>query len=59
MASYNPYLRRDGLWKKIAWSLGLGVVLGFVAFVLSGEGGSSLALGLLVAYLEFRLSSRQ
>jgi len=58
MATYNPFVKRDQLWKKIGWALGLGVVFGFIAFVLSGEGGSSLALGLLVAYLEFRLSSK-
>ena len=58
MATYNPFVKRNQLWKKIAWSLGLGVVFGFIAFVLSGEGGSSLALGLLVAYLEFRLGSK-
>ena len=58
MATYNPFLKREHLWKKVAWSLGLGIIFGFIAFALSGEGGSSLALGLLVAYLEFRLSKQ-
>jgi len=59
MAAYNPFLKRNEPWKKIAWAVALGIVFGFISFLLSGEGGSSLALGLLVAYLEFRLGSRQ
>lgn len=59
MATYNPFLKKNQLWKKIAWSLALGVVLGFVTYVLSGEGGASVALALLVTYLEFRLGSKQ
>ena len=58
MASYNPFLKRDELWKKAGWALALGLIFGFVALVLSGEGGSSLALGLLIAYLEFKLGSK-
>lgn len=59
MATFNPFMKRNEPWKKIAWAVALGIVFGFVSFALSGEGGSSLALGLLVAYIEFRLGSKQ
>lgn len=58
MATYNPFLKRNQPWKRVAWSIGLGIIFGFVCLLLSGDGGSSTALGLLVAYLEFRLSKQ-
>lgn len=41
-------------WKKILKSVLFGVIFGFVSFMISGD-GSSVVVGLLVAYLEYRL----
>lgn len=40
-------------WKDISKKIGIGAGFGFLAYLLSGD-GSSLAIGLLVIYLEFR-----
>lgn len=41
-------------WKDIGKKIGIGAGFAFVAYILSGD-ASSLAIGLLVIYLEFRL----
>ena len=46
---------KSGIWMRLAKAVGIGAIFAFVAFLISGD-NSSLALGLLVAYLEFRLS---
>jgi hypothetical protein len=40
--------------QKLVKALGIGILFGFVAFIISGD-ASSAPLGLLVAYLEYRL----
>ena len=45
---------RQNLWMRLAKSIGIGAVFALVAFIIS-DNSASLALGLLVAYLEFRL----
>ena len=40
--------------KKLAMAVGLGFLMGFLAFLFTEDGGSSLALALLVIYLELR-----
>lgn len=53
----NPWSEKSkpGTWMKLGKALGIGALFALVAFLISGD-NSSLALGLLVAYLEFRLS---
>jgi len=41
--------------KKLAKALGYGVVFGFITYIISGDGGVSVGLGLLVVYLEHKL----
>ncbi|MBI3413071.1 MAG: hypothetical protein HY051_03260 [Candidatus Aenigmarchaeota archaeon] len=43
------------VWVRFGKALGIGALFAFVAFIISGD-GSSLPLGLLVAYLEYRQS---
>ncbi len=42
-------------WKKLLKAALLGLGIGIVSFMLSGDGGPSVALGLLLIYLEFKL----
>lgn len=53
----NPWSdnSKPGIWMKIGKSLGIGALFALVAFLVSSD-VSSLSLGLLVAYLEFRRS---
>ena len=46
---------RSGIWMKLAKAIGIGALFTLVAYMISGD-TASLPLGLLVAYLEFRLS---
>lgn len=46
--------KKSSIWMRLAKAVGVGALFTFVAFLISGD-NSSLALGLLVAYLEFRL----
>ena len=46
---------RSGIWMKLAKAIGIGALFTLVAFLISDD-TASLPLGLLVAYLEFRLS---
>ena len=41
--------------KKIAKAFGIGLVFGFAAFMLSGDGTMSTGLALLLMYLEYKL----
>lgn len=41
-------------WKKILKSVTLGLAVGLVSFILSADGGPSVALGLLIIYLEYK-----
>ena len=45
---------KSGIWMRLGKAVGIGALFAFVAFLISGD-ASSLPLGLLVAYLEFRL----
>lgn len=45
---------KPNVWIKLAKSIGIGILFALGAFILSND-TSSLALGVLVAYLEFRL----
>ncbi len=47
---------KSGVWGKLAKAIGVGALFALIAFLISGD-ASSLPLGLLVAYLEFRFSS--
>lgn len=47
-----------GTWIRIGKAIGIGALFALVAFLISGD-NSSLALGLLVAYLEFRFSKEK
>lgn len=47
--------KKTSIWMRVAKAVGVGALFAFVAFLISGD-NSSLALGLLVAYLEFRLT---
>ena len=40
--------------KKLAWAAVVGIIFGFIAFLISGSDVSA-PLGLLVGYLEYRL----
>ena len=54
-----PNLWKDNkanIWLRLGKSIGIGALFALVAFLISGD-NSSLAFGLLVAYLEFRHSS--
>lgn len=42
-------------WKKFTRAIAFGLAFGFIAFILSADGGPSVALGLLVIYLEYKL----
>jgi len=44
------------MWTKLGKSIGIGALFALAAFLISGD-ASSLPLGLLVAYLEFRMTS--
>lgn len=46
----------SSLWLRLGKAVGIGALFALVAFLISGD-NSSLAFGLLVAYLEFRHSS--
>lgn len=41
--------------KDIAKALGLGALFGFIVYIISGDGGVSVGLGLLLMYLEYKL----
>lgn len=41
--------------KRLAKAVGLGVVFGLIIFLLSADGGTSVGLGLLLMYLEYKL----
>jgi len=41
-------------WKKILKSVAMGLAVGLVSFMLSADGGPSVALGLLIIYLEYK-----
>lgn len=45
---------KPSVWMRLAKAIGIGALFAIVAFLVSGD-ASSLPLGLLVAYLEFRL----
>lgn len=47
--------KQPNIWMKLAKAIGIGALFSIVSFLVSGD-ASSLPLGLLVAYLEFRLS---
>jgi hypothetical protein len=54
----NTWKVSDGnIWLRLGKAVGIGALFALVAFLISGD-NSSLAFGLLVAYLEFRHSSR-
>ncbi len=55
MASVKPPFNKPSIWLKLAKSIGIGALFAIIAFLISND-PSSLPLGLLVAYLEFRLS---
>lgn len=44
---------KSGIWMKLGKAVGIGALFALVSFLISGD-ASSLPLGLLVAYLEFR-----
>lgn len=46
---------KSSTWKRLGKAIGIGALFAFVAFLISGD-NSSLPLGLLVAYIEFRFS---
>lgn len=50
----RAFLDKSSIWKRIGKAAGVGAVFAFVSYIISGD-ASSMALGLLVAYLEFRL----
>jgi hypothetical protein len=41
--------------KRLLKALGIGLLFGFVTYILSGESGASVGLFLLMAYLEYKL----
>jgi hypothetical protein len=45
---------KRNIWLRIGKSLGIGILFALIAYILSGD-PSSLVIGLLIAYLEFRL----
>lgn len=45
---------KRNIWLRIGKALGIGILFALIAFILSGD-PSSLVIGLLIAYLEFRL----
>ena len=45
----------SGIWMKLGKAVGIGALFALVAYLISGD-ASSLPLGLLVAYLEFRMT---
>lgn len=47
-------LAKPNIWLKLGKSIGIGALFALIAFIISND-PSSLALGLLVAYIEFRL----
>ncbi len=55
MVSKNPFSKESNIWMRIAKSLGIGALFALVAFLISGD-ASSLPIGLLVAYIEFRMA---
>ena len=46
---------RNWQLKDIGKAIGLGIAFGFVTYMLSGAGGISVGLGLLLMYLEYKL----
>ncbi len=55
MAKEKTVIRkRNPIW-KIGKSIGLGFLFWFVSYLLTGQNELSLALGLLVIYMESRL----
>ncbi|MFH1105666.1 MAG: hypothetical protein V1731_00430 [Candidatus Aenigmatarchaeota archaeon] len=44
---------KPGAWMRLGKAIGIGALFAFVAYMFSGD-GSSLPLGLLVAYMEYR-----
>ncbi len=57
MVKINPKLTlsKPNMWMRLGKAVGIGALFALVSFLISGD-TSSLPLGLLVAYLEFRLS---
>lgn len=41
--------------RELAKAFGFGVLFGFIAYIISGDGGVSVGLGLLLMYLEYKL----
>jgi len=42
--------------KRLGIGIGVGAAVGFLAYLFSGGDGSSVPIGILVAYLEFRFN---
>ncbi len=55
MAVKSPFTNKPNMWMKVGKALGIGALFALVGFLISGD-ASSLPLGLLVAYLEFRMA---
>lgn len=54
-AEWGKSVGSKSMWLKLGKAVGIGALFAIVSFLISGD-TSSLPLGLLVAYLEFRLS---
>jgi len=55
MVNVKPAFNKPRMWMRLGKAVGIGAVFAIVAFLISGD-TSSLPLGLLVAYLEFKIS---
>lgn len=53
MAILNKEINTKGIW-KIAKKFLMGVIFTFICVIITGESALSLALGLLIIYLEFK-----
>jgi hypothetical protein len=42
-------------WIKIGKAIGLGVLFGLIAYLISGDGSTSTLLGMLIIYLENKI----
>lgn len=48
-------IMKRGSLRKLTKAFGLGILFGLVSYIVSGDGGISTGLGLLLIYLEYKL----
>ncbi|MEK6910072.1 MAG: hypothetical protein AABW61_03290 [Candidatus Aenigmatarchaeota archaeon] len=55
MVNVKSPFSKSSMWPRVGKAIGIGALFAIIAFLISGD-SSSLPLGLLVAYLEFRMT---